>query len=64
MNEDSNKYRETLQALQILEFDLDKKMDILRIIASILHLGNVKVYERDGICKIENVGMIRIVADV
>lgn len=64
MNEDSTKYRETLQALQVLEFDLDKKMDILRIVASILHLGNIKVYERDGICKIQNVGIIRIVAEV
>lgn len=39
-------------------------MDILKIVASILHLGNVKVLERDQMSKIENISAIRIVADV
>jgi len=64
INEDSKKYKETLHALQILEFNLEEKMDILKIIASILHLGNVKVHEHDQMSKIENISTIRIVADV
>ncbi|XP_027849458.2 unconventional myosin IC [Aphis gossypii] len=64
INEDSNKYKETLNALQILEFNLEEKMDILKIVASILHLGNVKVLERDQMSKIENISAIRIVADL
>lgn len=39
-------------------------MNILKIIASILHLGNVRFYESDGICKIENIGTIHVAADV
>lgn len=39
-------------------------MDVLKIIASILHLGNIKFHKRDEICKIENIGTIRIVAEV
>lgn len=64
MNEDSDKYKETLQALQVLEFDLEEKMNILKIIASILHLGNVQIYENDHVCKIENIGTVQLVADV
>ncbi|KAL5243514.1 hypothetical protein ACI65C_010924 [Semiaphis heraclei] len=64
INEDSKKYKETLNALQILEFNLEEKMDILKIIASILHLGNVKVHEHDQMSKIENISAIRIVADL
>lgn len=64
MNEDSQKYKQTLQALQILGFDLEEKMNILKIVASILHLGNIKVYEHDKTCKIKNMSAIHIAADV
>lgn len=39
-------------------------MDILKIVASILHLGNVKVHERDQMSNIESISTIRIVAEV
>ncbi|XP_003247139.1 unconventional myosin IC [Acyrthosiphon pisum] len=64
INEDSKKYKETLHALQILEFNLEEKMDILKIVASILHLGNVKVHERDQMSNIESISTIRIVAEL
>lgn len=64
MNDDSQKYKETLQALQILGFDLEEKMNILKIIASILHLGNIKVYEHKETCKIKNMSTVHIAADV
>lgn len=64
MNEDSNKYKDTLQALQVLEFDMEEKMNILKIIASILHLGNIKIHKSNHVCKIENIGTVQLVADV
>jgi len=39
-------------------------MDILKIVASIMHLGNIKVHERDQMSNIENISTIRIVAEV
>ncbi|VVC31610.1 P-loop containing nucleoside triphosphate hydrolase,Myosin head, motor domain,IQ motif, EF-hand [Cinara cedri] len=63
-NEDTQKYKETLQALQVLEFDLEEKMDILKIVASVLHLGNIKVRRCGEVCKIENNSTIRIVCDL
>ncbi|XP_025411842.1 myosin-IB [Sipha flava] len=63
-DEDSKKYKETLQAFKTLEFDLEETMDVLKIIASILHLGNVKVRAHDEICKIENIGTVFLVADL
>ncbi|XP_050532975.1 unconventional myosin IC [Daktulosphaira vitifoliae] len=62
--EDSIKYRETLEALQVLEFDLDEKMNILKIVASILHLGNIKINQCDGKCKIDNTSTMRIVTEL
>ncbi|XP_050424752.1 unconventional myosin IC [Adelges cooleyi] len=64
VDDDAIKYKETLKALQVLEFDLNEKMDVLKIVASILHLGNLVVNEYEGKSKIQNDGTTRIAAEL
>uniref|UniRef100_A0A1A9WLI6 Myosin motor domain-containing protein n=1 Tax=Glossina brevipalpis TaxID=37001 RepID=A0A1A9WLI6_9MUSC len=49
--DDANNFRIVQQAMGVIDFSADEQNDILNIIGSILHLGNVQFVEEDGIAK-------------
>uniref|UniRef100_A0A1A9ZS32 Myosin motor domain-containing protein n=1 Tax=Glossina pallidipes TaxID=7398 RepID=A0A1A9ZS32_GLOPL len=50
--DDANNFRIVQQAMSVIDFSAEEQNDILNIIASILHLGNVQFVEEEGTAKI------------
>lgn len=53
-NKEKSAFEELTKALSIIEFTAEEQMDIFKIIASILHLGNIGFVEEEGIASVNN----------
>ncbi|XP_076066450.1 unconventional myosin-Ie-like isoform X2 [Oratosquilla oratoria] len=42
---DAEEFKETLKAMSVMGMDKDRQMDILRIVAAILHMSNISFFE-------------------
>uniref|UniRef100_A0A1I8P1M8 Myosin motor domain-containing protein n=1 Tax=Stomoxys calcitrans TaxID=35570 RepID=A0A1I8P1M8_STOCA len=61
---DAENFRQVKQAMSVIDFTQMEQSQILNIIASVLHLGNVQFTEEEGKAKIVNESSVRAVADL
>ncbi|XP_020296336.1 myosin-IB isoform X2 [Pseudomyrmex gracilis] len=50
--DDTNKYKEVVQAMKTMEMSQQEQDDLFAIVASVLHMGNVGFSEEDGVATI------------
>jgi myosin-1 len=62
--DDTNQYKEVIQAMKTMEMSQQEQNDLFAIVASVLHMGNVGFTEEEGMAKILKPASVDAVANV
>ena len=62
--DDEALYKETMECFEINDFDQNEIMCILKIVASVLLIGNIKFINKGEACEIENIDVAKKICDL
>ncbi|XP_005176766.1 unconventional myosin IC isoform X1 [Musca domestica] len=61
---DAENFRQVMQAMKVIDFTVAEQTQILNVIASVLHLGNVQFTEEEGKAQITNTECVQSIANL
>ena len=61
---DADEFKETVEAMDKLGIDAADRDKVFRLVASILHLGDLKFHEDGDVCKVSNMDSLENAADL
>ena len=62
--DDGSLYKETMECFEINDFQQSEIMCILKIVASVLLIGNIKFLNKGEVCEIENIDVAKNICDL